>query len=162
MSIKIEPESVVDAVRPPASFAVVLGTVLVVTYSVAQGAAVLRGLVIRVGDPHSHPVFGGLSHTVGPGISSFSTLAEHVLLEAPLFVLLVVGLAALAVYHGRRIRVGILLSMTLTLGVFVGVMNIFETVGSGYLFLIVSALLFGGLYGGVGSLLGAGAIYLTQ
>lgn len=162
MSIKIEPDSIVDAVGPPTSFAVILGTVLVVTYSVAQGAAVLRGLVIRVGDPHSHPGFAGASHTVGPGISSFNTLAEHVLVWAPIFVLLVVGLAGFAVYHGRRIRGGILLSMTLTLGVFVGVMNTFQTIGSWHLFLIVSALLFGGLCGGAGSLLGAGAKYLTR
>lgn len=157
MSNTDEPGTILERVGPTPPFPVVLGSILVASYSIAQGSAVLRELVVRVGDPTTRPGFGGATPAGGPAITSFSTLAGDFLTGAPAFALLVVGLAGFAVYQGRSLRDGTLLSLSLTLGVFVGVTTISETAGFWVLFLVVSALLLGVLFGGVGSLLGVGA-----
>lgn len=164
MSHTNESGSIVDELKPHVPYPVVLGIVLVATYSIAQGTSVLQDLVVpNEGRPVSAPAMGGTTQSVEPAIVSFGNLAGNFLTGAPVFVLFAIGVAALVVYQGRSLLHGTLLSITLTLGVFVGVMSVFVIVDSGKLpFLIGSALLLGLLYGGVGSLLGAGVRFASQ
>lgn len=147
------------AVVPTLSFPAVLIVMLVSVYSVAQGATVLRDLIYpQVGAPAT--VAGAGNPTVSSSITSFGTLAGNLAAGAPIFVLLVLGVAGFVVYRGRSLADGLLLSSTLTLGVFVGVTDLFELLASARLpFLVTSAALLGVFFGGCGALLGAGARY---
>lgn len=133
-----------------------------VTYSIAQGTAVLRDLLVPEGSPISSTP-GGLLQGVGPAINYFGSLAGNLLAGAPVFVLLAIGLAALVAYRGQGLVYGTLLSMMLLFGTFVGINSIFVVAHPGeFPFLVGSAFVLEVLYGGVGSLLGAGARYSTQ
>lgn len=162
MSHRNESSSPVKTVVTDRTLPVLLGMLLVFTYAIAQGAAVLRDLVVPAGGPVSMTAESSIQG-IGPAMNSFGNLAGNLLAGAPVFVLLAIGIPALVVYRGQSLVYGILLSMTLILGVFVGIMSIFVIARSGVLpFLIGSALVLGVLYGGAGSLLGAGARYITQ
>lgn len=142
-------------------FPAVLGVLLVTVYSIAQATSVLRSLLYTTGEPASQDaaVSAG-NQAVVYAISSFGNLAGNVFAGAPTFALLTIGVAGYAVYRGRSLIDGTLLSMTLTVGVFVGVGSIFVLVESGDgLYLIASGLVLGLLYGGIGGLLGAGVKY---
>lgn len=156
--------SFIVTVVPDRSLPGVLAIVLVSVYSVAQGATVLRDFVYPSA---GGPVAASLSGTGNPitikSINLFGSLVGNFFAGAPTFVLLAILFAGIAVYRGRTLVEGTLLTVTLTVGVFIGVLSIYELVTSSKLpFLVTSAFLLGGLFGGSGALVGAGVRYVTK
>lgn len=142
---------------PDVPFPAVLGLLLASVYSIAQATYVLRSLLYTTGQPAGQGTAEAGNQAVVYSISSFGNLVGNVFAGAPTFALLAIGVAGYAVYRGRGLVAGTLLSMTLTVGVFVGVGSIFELMKSNYaLELLASGLLLGLLYGGIGALVGAG------
>lgn len=153
-------ESSTEKFVPDVPFPAILGLLLASVYSIAQATSVLRSLLYTTGEPAGQGAAEGGDQAVGYAISSFGNLAGNLLAGAPTFALLAIGVAGYAVYRGRSPLMGVLLSMTLIVGVFSGVGSIFILVESNeVLYLLGSGLVLGLLYGRIGALLGVSVEY---